>query len=329
MLIGEVARRSGVSSRMLRHYDSLGLVRPSGRTAGGYREYRLEDVERIFHVESLRSLGLSLGEVQQALADPSFRPAELVSELIEQARHRAAREEELLARLRHIAAAGPADWPEVLRIVSLLRGLASPDARQRQRVALSTTGRSTASARSLAEAVLREGETNVAGALRWALARSGDDALAALASGLDSAEAAVRRRAVEAIADLPQSEATELLRTALADPDEVVRARAALALGSRRQPEAVPALVELVVAGVKDVEAAEALGSLAATASVAESIAGALVERAAGATPQVRRRIVQALAEVPGSDELIARFTGDEDRAVSLTARAVLQSRRA
>ena len=60
MLIGDVARRSGVSARMLRHYDALGLVRPSGRSGTGYREYSDADTRRIFHVESLRSLGLSL-----------------------------------------------------------------------------------------------------------------------------------------------------------------------------------------------------------------------------------------------------------------------------
>lgn len=48
MLIGEVARRSGVSARMLRHYDALGLVRPTGRTVGGYRAYSADDVRRIF-----------------------------------------------------------------------------------------------------------------------------------------------------------------------------------------------------------------------------------------------------------------------------------------
>ena len=47
MLIGEVARRSGVSTRMLRHYDALGLVRPTGRTIGGYREYSEADIRRM------------------------------------------------------------------------------------------------------------------------------------------------------------------------------------------------------------------------------------------------------------------------------------------
>ena len=82
VLIGDVARRSGVSARMLRHYDSLGLVRPTGRTGAGYREYSSEDIRRIFHIESLRSLGLSLREVGRALDDPGFTPSELVDDLI-------------------------------------------------------------------------------------------------------------------------------------------------------------------------------------------------------------------------------------------------------
>jgi DNA-binding transcriptional MerR regulator len=77
VLIGDVARRSGVSARMLRHYDSLGLVRPKGRTDAGYREYSSEDIGRIFHIESPRSLGLSLREVGRALDDPGFTPSEL------------------------------------------------------------------------------------------------------------------------------------------------------------------------------------------------------------------------------------------------------------
>ncbi len=57
MLIGEVSRRCGVSTRMLRHYDTLGLVKPTGRTSSGYREYSADDIRRLFHVESLRTLG--------------------------------------------------------------------------------------------------------------------------------------------------------------------------------------------------------------------------------------------------------------------------------
>ncbi|MQT04258.1 MerR family transcriptional regulator, partial [Streptomyces jumonjinensis] len=94
MLIGDVARRSGVSARMLRHYESLGLVRPTGRTDSGYREYSSDNIRRIFHIESLRSLGLSLRDIRRALDDPGFAPAELVDDLIRQTRDRITAETE-------------------------------------------------------------------------------------------------------------------------------------------------------------------------------------------------------------------------------------------
>ena len=75
---------------MLRHYDSLGLVRATGRTGAGYREYSGEDIRRIFHIESLRSLGLSLREVGRALDDPGFTPPALVGDLIGRTRERIA-----------------------------------------------------------------------------------------------------------------------------------------------------------------------------------------------------------------------------------------------
>lgn len=136
MLIGEVARRSGVSTRMLRHYESLGLVRPTGRTVGGYREYSAGDIRRIFHVESLRSLGLSLRQIGRALEDPSFAPSVLVGDLIRRAEDRLTREQELLERLRAVEASAPVGWQGVLRIVELLRGLGSPSAARRQQAVL-------------------------------------------------------------------------------------------------------------------------------------------------------------------------------------------------
>ena len=45
--IGEVARLTGVSARMLRHYDEIGLVRPHGRAANGYRQYGADDLSRL------------------------------------------------------------------------------------------------------------------------------------------------------------------------------------------------------------------------------------------------------------------------------------------
>ncbi|MEV0329936.1 HEAT repeat domain-containing protein [Micromonospora echinospora] len=324
MLIGEVARRSGVSARMLRHYDTLGLVRPTGRTVGGYREYSHEDIRRIFHIESLRSLGLSLREVGRALDDPGFRPSDLVDDLIRQTRDRIAGEVELLTRLHRIGAAEPDDWADVLQVVALLQDLGSESADRRQRAALSSVGEFPVPVEALVEAALSEADPNVAGALRWALAQSGDDGLALLAEGLDAPTAEVRRRAVRAVAEIPHDAATDLLRDALTHADLTVRRHAALVLGARGVVEAVPTLVEMIVEGTNDVDAADALSALAGDPALADRIATGLVDRLAPGTsePAARLRLVQALADVPGStaSDALAALSHDEDRAVALTA---------
>ncbi|MFJ7987296.1 HEAT repeat domain-containing protein [Streptomyces sp. NPDC096351] len=325
MRIGDVARRSGVSARMLRHYESLGLVRPTGRTGSGYREYSGEDIRRIFHIESLRSLGLSLREVGSALDDPGFAPAELVEDLVRGTRERIAAETALLTRLLRIGAAEPADWEEVLQIVGLLHGLGSESAGRRQRAALSSGEESAVPVEALVEAALTETDPHVAGALRWALAQPGGGAaLPLLAEGLRSPTAEVRERAVEALAEITGDEATALLHEALGDTDPVVRGHAAVALGARGADEAVPALVDMVVAATNDVDAADVLAALAARPGRADGIAAGLVARlaAAGDDPAVRRRLAQALADIPGdtASRALESLARDEDRAVALTA---------
>lgn len=331
MLIGDVARRSGVSARMLRHYESLGLLRPTGRTGTGYREYSSEDVRRIFHIESLRSLGLSLRDVGRALDDPGFTPAGLVDDLIRRTRERIAKETELLTRLRRIGAAEPADWEDVLHVVALLQALGSESAGKRQRAALSSTEEVPVPVEALVEAVLSETDPNVAGALRWALTRSGDAGLAPLAEGLGSSVPEVRQRAVQAIAEIPGAAATALLQDALANPDLVVRRYAALALGARGGPAAVPTLVDMIVEEVNDVDAADTLGALASDPEMAEQIAARIVDRLAdgAAESSVRRRLTQALAEIPGDAAVRALvvLSQDRDRGVALTATYILQLR--
>ncbi len=314
---------------MLRHYESLGLVRPTGRSEAGYREYSSEDIRRIFHIESLRSLGLSLREVGRALEDPGFTPAELVEDLIRQTRERIARETELLTRLSRIGAAEPADWEGVLRVVALLQALGSESAGKRQRAALSSAAEVPVDA--LVEAALSETDPNVAGALRWALARSGDDALGLLAEGLGSPAAEVRERAVQSIAEIPDAAATALLRDALTSSDVVVRRCAALALGARGVADAVPTLIDMIVEGANDTDAADALSALARDEAPADQIATGLADRLAhGAVgPSARLRLTQALADIPGptTSRALAELSQDEDRAVALTATYILKLR--
>lgn len=66
--IGEVADAVGLSIRTIRHYDEMGVVEPSGRTAGGFRLYTDADVERLRLVKYLKPLQFSLEEIQELLA---------------------------------------------------------------------------------------------------------------------------------------------------------------------------------------------------------------------------------------------------------------------
>ncbi|MFF3099129.1 MerR family transcriptional regulator [Streptomyces cyaneofuscatus] len=335
MLIGEVARRSGVSARMLRHYESLDLVHPSGRTGSGYREYSEEDIRRIFHIESLRALGLSLREVKRALDDAGFTPSALVDDLIRRTRERIAAETELLTRLRRIHAADPAGWEDALQVVTLLQALGSKSADARQRAALASSASSSdevpVPVEALVEAALGESDPNVAGALRWALARSGDGAPALLAAGIGSPVAAVRERAIRSLAVMPGGEAAGHLRDALAHPDAVVRGQAALALGARGETDTVPTLVDMVAEGRNDTDAADALSVLAGDTATADRITARFVERLAQDTTgaPARGRLTQALAGIPGTQayRALVELSRDADRAVALTATYLLHLR--
>ncbi|MGJ7442480.1 HEAT repeat domain-containing protein [Aquipuribacter sp. MA13-6] len=327
MLIGEVARRSGISARMLRHYDSMGLVPPSGRSAGGYREYEEEDLRRLFHVEALRSLGLGLPEVAAVLDDLSFDPATVVDGLLARTQERLAQEQELLRRLAQVRASRPAAWSDVLRLVGLVRGLdaASPSARQRFALSLRDPGDAT----TLAAATLDETDPVVAGALGWALARTGDSGVPVLAEALHSPVAGRRHRAVAALGKIGSPEAAAVLADAVAHPDPLVAGRAALARGARGDLDAVPALVALVAGGRDDVDAAGVLGALAARHGCADDIARAITTRLAGTGDEGRRRLVAALAEVPGpaARRTLTGLLEDPDRGVALTASSLLRAR--
>ena len=63
MQIGEVAARTEMSLRTLRHYDEIGLLSPSARTEGGFRLYTETDLERILVIRRMKPLGYSLEEM--------------------------------------------------------------------------------------------------------------------------------------------------------------------------------------------------------------------------------------------------------------------------
>ena len=76
--MGRAAQLAGVSVRTLHHYDEIGLVRPSARTAAGYRAYSAPDVERLREVIAYRRLGFGLREIADLAGD---RPTDTAAHL--------------------------------------------------------------------------------------------------------------------------------------------------------------------------------------------------------------------------------------------------------
>ena len=81
MQIGEVATRTDLSLRSLRHWEEVGLLKPSGRSDGGFRLYTQADVDKILVIRRMKPLGFSLDEMKtvmtdiETLADPAVDPA--------------------------------------------------------------------------------------------------------------------------------------------------------------------------------------------------------------------------------------------------------------
>lgn len=68
--IGELARQAGISIRTLRHYDAIGLLRPTHRGDNSYRYYTEDDSKQLFDILFYRMLGFALSEIGELLKRP-------------------------------------------------------------------------------------------------------------------------------------------------------------------------------------------------------------------------------------------------------------------
>ncbi len=67
MQIGEAARITGVSAKMIRHYESIGLIPSASRRSSNYRDYDSHDVHRLGFIRRARDLGFSIEEIRGLL----------------------------------------------------------------------------------------------------------------------------------------------------------------------------------------------------------------------------------------------------------------------
>ncbi len=68
MNIGETAKASGVSAKMIRYYETIGLIPAAGRTASGYRVYSTTDVQMLRFIRRSRDLGFPVDKIEELLA---------------------------------------------------------------------------------------------------------------------------------------------------------------------------------------------------------------------------------------------------------------------
>jgi MerR family transcriptional regulator, copper efflux regulator len=115
MRIGELAERSGVTTKTIRYYEDIGLVPPAPRLESGYRDYEPWMLDRLAFIRAAQAVGLSLGEIRGivALRDDGQTPCGHVLDLL---RTRSAELDRRIAELRALRG-------ELNRLVARAEGL--------------------------------------------------------------------------------------------------------------------------------------------------------------------------------------------------------------
>jgi len=109
MKIGEAAERSGVSAKMIRYYESIGLLAPAPRRDNSYRDFDDHDVHDLRFIRRSRSLGFSIEEITRLLAlwrdksRPSREVKEIASAHIDSLQQRISELQSMVSTLQHLS----------------------------------------------------------------------------------------------------------------------------------------------------------------------------------------------------------------------------------
>lgn len=100
--VGELARQTGITVRMLHHYDKISLFSPSHHSDTGHRLYTESDIVRLQQIMSLKQLGFALEEIKEIMENRNFNPVEIIKVQLEDVKKRIRLQELLCNRLEKI-----------------------------------------------------------------------------------------------------------------------------------------------------------------------------------------------------------------------------------
>lgn len=314
--IGEVARRTGLTHRTLRHYDEIGLLSPSGRTDVDYRLYSRDDLVTLLAISNLKGLGLSLSEIADAIhhaVDASEllgRHADLLAERIEA-------EQRLLSTLRHLTGAADSGWDEVLGAIELTQRLQHHDPAIRFRASLDDPRHAPV---DVLLDLLADPVAGVREAATWALVQK-PGVLAEITGRLPEADPSTRLTLTHALGKLRDPASVSVLAGLLSDPDPLVAGKAAFSLG---QIPARPATEAL--AGSLGDERDNVRDEVVASLSRSEAAADFLVPALRHEDARVREASADALGLLgdPATVAALIPSLTDPDAAVRFAALAAI-----
>lgn len=110
MNIGEAAEATGVTAKMIRHYEQIGLIPKAGRTGSGYRVYGPKDLSTLSFIRRARDLGFSIAQIRDLLtlwqdrARASSDVKRIASEHIDEMKAKMALLQEMVHTLEHLSA---------------------------------------------------------------------------------------------------------------------------------------------------------------------------------------------------------------------------------
>ncbi|MGG2094642.1 MerR family transcriptional regulator [Bacillus sp. S13(2024)] len=100
--IGELAKQTRLTVRMLHYYDKIGLFSPSHSSDKGHRIYTETDIAKLQQIMSLKQLGFALGEIKEMMENPNLNPAEVIKVQLESVKESIRIQDQLCSRLERI-----------------------------------------------------------------------------------------------------------------------------------------------------------------------------------------------------------------------------------